>query len=84
MSVLLIAILLLVAAGGTAVVLTREPHAQCVVLCFFGLTLAILFMAFQAADVALSELAVGSVALPLMILLTLAKLKRGRQNGKES
>ena len=72
----LIAILLFLAVSGTLVVLTRDPSRQCVGVCFFGLILAVMFTAFQAADVALSELAVGSVALPLMILLTLARIRR--------
>jgi uncharacterized MnhB-related membrane protein len=33
-------------------------------------------MAFQAPDVTLSELTVGSVALPILLLLTLAKVRR--------
>lgn len=63
---------LLVAAGGTVVVLTREPRNQMLVLSVYGMLLTILFMALQAPDVALSELAVGAAALPLMLLVTLA------------
>jgi hypothetical protein len=37
--------------------------------------LAILFLVFQAPDVALSEVVVGTIAVPLMILLSMAKLK---------
>jgi uncharacterized MnhB-related membrane protein len=40
--------------------------------------LAVLFLAFQAPDVTLSELTVGSVALPILLLLALAKV-RGRE-----
>ncbi|MGH7922594.1 MAG: Na(+)/H(+) antiporter subunit B [Candidatus Dormibacteraceae bacterium] len=70
------AALVLVAAGGTAVVLTRQPIKQAMVLGFFGLQLAVLFFTFQAPDVALSAIAVSAVALPLMIVLTLARLRR--------
>jgi uncharacterized MnhB-related membrane protein len=42
----------------------------------FGLSLAILFFAFQAPDVALSQIVVGAVALPAMILLALGKVRR--------
>ena len=42
----------------------------------YGLLLAVLFMAFQAPDVTLSELTVGAVALPLLLLLTLAKVRK--------
>ena len=42
----------------------------------YGLLLAILFMVFQAPDVTLSELTVGAVVLPLLLLLALAKVRR--------
>jgi energy-converting hydrogenase B subunit D len=71
-------LLVLVAAGGTAVVLIRDPLRQAIVASIFGLLLALLFFAFQAPDVALSQIVVGSVALPLMIVLTLSKLARLR------
>lgn len=71
--------LTLVAAGGLAVVTTRTPVRQAIVLALYGMALAVLFMVFQAPDVALSALAVGSVALPLMILLALAKIRRGER-----
>jgi uncharacterized MnhB-related membrane protein len=38
-----------------------------------------MFFVFQAPDVALSQIVVGAVALPLMILLALAKIRRQRQ-----
>jgi len=76
-TVLLAVVLLLVAAGGTAVVLTRDPLDQAIVASFFGLLLGLAFLVMQAPDVALSQIAVGAVALPLMILLALAKVRRG-------
>jgi uncharacterized MnhB-related membrane protein len=78
-TVLLVAVLLLVAAGGTAVVLTRDPLNQAIVVSFFGLLLGLAFLLLQAPDVALSQITVGAVALPLMILLSLAKVRRGRR-----
>jgi len=77
-TVLQAALPVLVALGGTAVVLVRDPLRQAIVAGIFGLLLALLFFAFQAPDVALSQIVVGSVALPLMIVLTLAKLARLR------
>ncbi len=76
MTVLQVTILVLVAAGATAVVLTRDPVRQVVSVSIYGLLLAVLFMAFQAPDVTLSELTVGAVALPLLLLLTLAKVRK--------
>jgi len=68
--------LALVALAGTAVVLTREPARQAIVAGIFGLLLALLFFLFQAPDVALSQITVGTVALPLMILLALSKIRQ--------
>jgi energy-converting hydrogenase B subunit D len=76
-------LLVLVALGGTAVVLVRNPLRQAIVAGLFGLLLALLFFAFQAPDVALSQIVVGSVALPSMIILTLAKLARLRREPDE-
>jgi len=73
--VLQIAILVMVAVAGTAVVLTRDPTCQVIGLSFFGLLLALMFFIFQAPDVALSQIVIGAVALPLMFLLTLAKVR---------
>jgi energy-converting hydrogenase B subunit D len=75
MSFLQGAALLAVAGGGTAVVLTRDPTRQVIVTGFFGLLLAVLFFVFQAPDVALSQIVVGAVAVPVMALLTLARLR---------
>jgi uncharacterized MnhB-related membrane protein len=76
MDVLQVALLLLVAAGATAVVLVRENVRQVLVLSAYGVLLAVLFLAFQAPDVTLSELTVGAVVLPFVILLTLAKVRK--------
>lgn len=71
-----VTILLFVAAAGTAVALTRAPERQIVGVSFLGLILALMFFIFQAPDVALSEIVVGAVALPLMVLLALSKIRR--------
>ena len=79
-------ILLLVAVSGFAVVRTRDATAQVVTLGFYGLAMALMFFFFQAPDVALSQLVIGAVALPLMVLLTLAVLRRDERDapdGKE-
>lgn len=80
MTVLQLVALGVVAITGTATVLVRTPLRQLIVAGFFGLALAILFLVFGAPDVALSELTVGSVALPVMVLLTLAKLEREEED----
>ena len=76
MDVLQVTILVLVAAGATGVVLIRDPVRQVIALSVYGVLLAVLFLAFQAPDVTLSELTVGAVVLPLLLVLTLAKIRR--------
>ena len=77
-------ILAMVAGGGLAVVLTRDPLHQSIVVSFYGLLLALLFFLFQAPDVALSQIAIGALALPLMILLALARIRRRREAKEKS
>jgi energy-converting hydrogenase B subunit D len=79
MDVLQVTLLVLVAAGATAVVLTRARVRQVLMLSIYGVLLAVLFLAFQAPDVTLSELTVGAVVLPVVILLTLAKVRKPEQ-----
>jgi uncharacterized MnhB-related membrane protein len=75
MNAIQIAALALVALAGTAVVLTPEPLRQALVLGVYGIALTTLFFAFQAPDVALSELVISSVGLPLIVLAALRKLR---------
>ena len=79
MDVLQVTLLVLVAAGATAVVLIRAPVRQVLMLSTYGVLLAVLFLAFQAPDVTLSELTVGAVLLPAVLLLTLAKVRKKEQ-----
>lgn len=71
------AALVLVALSGGATALCREPTRQALVAGVFGLALALLFFVVQAPDVALAQIVVATVALPLMILLALDQV-RGR------
>jgi uncharacterized MnhB-related membrane protein len=72
-------LLLLTAASGTAVVLSRLPRRQVVAMTANGLVLTLLFMALQAPDVAFSELMVGAVAMPLLFLVVLASVRMDRR-----
>jgi uncharacterized MnhB-related membrane protein len=65
---------LLVAVAGTAVVLTPEPLRQALVLGLYGFALTAMFFALQAPDVALSEIVVSGIGLPVIILAALRKL----------
>lgn len=71
-----VALLLFVASGATLVVLTRRPVRQVIVLSAYGLVLALLFLVLQAPDVSLSEVTVGSIVLPLLLLAALAKVRK--------
>ena len=68
MTVLQIAALAYVALGGTAVVAAADPLRQALLLWIYGFALTMLFFVFQAPDVALSEIVVSTVRLPVMIL----------------
>ena len=74
MTTLQVAALVLVALGAPAVVAARDPLRQAIVASFYGLALGVLFFTFAAPDVALSSIVIGSVALPTIILLALAKI----------
>ncbi len=78
MSVLLSALFLLTAVSGTGVALSRTPRQQVLAMAVNGMVLALLFMALQAPDVAFAEVAVGTVALPLLFLVVLASTKMDR------
>jgi uncharacterized MnhB-related membrane protein len=80
---LLVVLLTVVAIVGTLVVVTREPVHQVVVVGIYGLALALLFFAVQAPDVGLSELVVGGVALPAMLLLAIAKIREEEAEFKD-
>ncbi len=83
MSELRIGVLALVALGAPAVVLTRDPLRQAFVLGIYGLLLALLFFVFLDPDVALSQLVVSAVGLPLMLLLALAKVRSHAEEERE-
>lgn len=84
MTVLQIIALILVAAGGAAVVLTGDPLRQTMVLGMYGISLTFLFFTFQAPDVALSEIVVTGIGMPLIILAALRKIhQHGRRREEE-
>ena len=58
------------------------PASDAVRLLGVGLVLAMIFFLHQAPDVALSQIVVGAIALPLMILLAVAKVKSREAAGK--
>ena len=84
MFIIQVAILVFVAIAGTAVVLTHDMRSQVIGLSFYGLVLALMFFIFQAPDVALSQIVIGAVALPLMFMLAISKIRCNEQHREES
>lgn len=74
MTLLQICALAVVCIAGTAVAIVPSPLRQTLLLSVYGFALTVLFFVFQAPDVALSELVVGGVALPVIILAALRRL----------
>lgn len=77
-SAVLAALLVLAAATATAVVVVADVARQAAAMGVYGLVLALLFVVLQAPDVALSELVVGGIGLPVMILLAVARADADR------
>lgn len=65
-------VIALVAAAGLAVVLTRDLVRLAMLSSAFGLLLVVFFLVLQAPDVALSELVVGAIGLPFVIVVAIA------------
>lgn len=76
MSPVLLIVVTLVGVTGTVVALTGRPENQAITLSVFGLALTVLFVALQAPDVALSQLVIGGVVVPLMVMLTIRAVRR--------
>lgn len=79
-------LLVLVALSGFAIVRTRDVTSQVIALSFYGIIMALVFFFFQAPDVALSQITVGAVALPLIIMLAISRMKfraASRRNERE-
>ena len=74
----------LAALGAPAVALTRDPLKQVVVNGVYGYILVAVFMVLQAPDVALSMLVVSTVAYPFVILVAVARVRRGKASAKEA
>jgi uncharacterized MnhB-related membrane protein len=72
-------IFVLVPLAATAVVLTRDPLRMIVVNGVYGLLLALMFVVFQAPDVALSMLVVSTIAYPLVVLAAIARTRAPKQ-----
>ena len=69
-------VIALVALAALAVVITRDLVRLAMASSLFALLLVVFFLVLQAPDVALSELVVGAVAFPLVIVVAIV-MERG-------
>jgi uncharacterized MnhB-related membrane protein len=67
--------LVAVAVCGTLVVVARNPTRQALASGVFGFATAVALMALEAPDVGLAQLAVSAIGVPIMIIITLGKLR---------
>lgn len=78
------ALLLLIGVTGFVVVRTHDATSQVLALTFYGLLFGLMFFVFQAPDVALSQIVVGGLALPLMLMLAISRMRsRKERQAKE-
>jgi energy-converting hydrogenase B subunit D len=70
--------LVLVALAAPAIAFTHDPLRQIVVAGLYTWVLGILFVVFGAPDVALSMIVVGAVGYPLVVLVAIARTRKGK------
>jgi energy-converting hydrogenase B subunit D len=71
MNVLYVFSIVLAGAAALAVVLTTDLLRMAMLANFYTLTLVIFFLLLQAPDVALSELVVGTIAYPVVLVVAI-------------
>lgn len=79
MTIVVAIALTLVLAGAVAVVFTDDPERQAVTLSVYGLLMGVLFVLLAAPDVALSQIVIGTAIVPLMVMLTIRKIRGDRR-----
>jgi uncharacterized MnhB-related membrane protein len=83
MMILGVGVLALIAISAFVIVRTDDVTNQILALGFYGLLFALMFFLFQAPDVALSQITIGAIALPLMVMLAITRMKhRGELKSK--
>lgn len=78
-----IGLLTLIAVSAFVIVRTDDVTNQVIALSFYGLLFALMFFIFQAPDVALSQVTVGAIALPLMVMLAITRMKHREELKKK-
>ncbi|HKC29255.1 MAG TPA: DUF4040 domain-containing protein [Jatrophihabitans sp.] len=67
--------LALILAGGVLVVTLRNLSGSVMALSALGTVMSVLFVVLSAPDVALCEVTVGTIALPVLYLIAIGKLR---------
>lgn len=83
MMILGVGLLALIAVSAFVIVRTDDVTNQIIALSFYGLLFALMFFLFQAPDVALSQVTVGAIALPLMVMLAITRMKHREELNKQ-
>ena len=65
----------LIVAAGVLVVVLRNASGAVIALSAMGTLLSVLFVVLAAPDVAHSEIIVGAIALPVLYLIAIGKLR---------
>jgi energy-converting hydrogenase B subunit D len=76
-------VILFVALGAVGVVAARDLVRQAIVFSLYGFGLVILFLVFQAPDVALSALVVSGIAYPLVLVGAIARVRGLEKRGPQ-
>ena len=82
MNQIVLCALVTIAWSSAAVVFARSNLRRLFAFSLFGVSLALLFFAYRAPDVALSEIAIGTVLLPFLFLVALVKIAEQKRAGK--
>lgn len=75
--------MLYVALGGLGIVLARDVVRQAIMFSLYGFALVLLFLVFQAPDVALSALVVSGIAYPLVLVGAIARVSARQKQIEE-
>lgn len=78
-----VAALALVALGALLVVLARDLVRQALLFSLYGFGLVLLFVVYQAPDVALSALVVSGIAYPLVLVGAIARVAAHKKRRSE-
>jgi energy-converting hydrogenase B subunit D len=69
--------------GAAVVALARDIVRQALLFSIYGFALVVLFVVYQAPDVALSALVVSSIAYPLVLVGAIARVEARRKRKGE-